>query len=55
MHSTNIVDTLIKDIEERLTKQILKHMEEVNPPEIRVVKSERKRKGGYPKGTIIRF
>ena len=35
---------------------ILKPMElEANPPEIRVVKSERKRKGAYPKGTIIRF
>lgn len=35
---------------------ILKLMElEATPPEIRVIKTERNRKGVYPKGTIIRF
>jgi len=49
-----VVETAFR--ETHFKTQILKPMElEVNPPEIRVVKSERKRKGAYPKGTIIRF
>ncbi|RLG10208.1 hypothetical protein DRN69_09390 [Candidatus Pacearchaeota archaeon] len=34
---------------------ILKPMEYANPPEIKILSSERCRKGVYPKGTIIKF
>jgi hypothetical protein len=49
-----VVETAFRETHFR--KQILTPMElEVNPPEIRVVVSERTRKGVYPKGAIIRF
>ena len=48
-----VVETAFR--ETHFKTHILKSMEEVNPPEIRVVESERTRKGEYPKGTIIRF
>lgn len=38
-----------------LRKPILKEMETVNPPEIEVLKERKRRKGTYPKGTVIRF
>jgi len=49
-----VVETAFR--ETHFKTHILKSMElEAHPPEIRVVESERKRKGVYPKGTIIRF
>ena len=48
-----VVETAFR--ETHFKTHILKLMEEVNPPEIRVVESERTRKGVYPKGTIIIF
>ena len=38
-----------------LRKPILRPMEDVDPPEIKIVGRHRKKRGSYPKGTIIRF
>lgn len=48
-----VIETAFR--ETHFKTQILKEMEYADPPEIKIVKSRRARRGTYPKGTTIRF